>query len=85
MLEKQQAERELTLEKFGLQQKQTLLEAAEVVLEQHRVRAPFAGTVVLVRGRKGEWVEVGSPVLRLVAVDKLRAEGFFPSNRLRPS
>ena len=77
MLEKQQAEHEQTLQKFGLQLKQTELEAAQVVLEKHRVRAPFAGIIVLVRGRVGEWVEIGSPVLRLVAVDKLRAEGFL--------
>ncbi len=77
MLEKQQAEHELALEKFGLQLKQTELKAAQAVLEKHRLRAPFAGTVVLVRGRVGEWVEIGAPVLRLVAVDKLRAEGFL--------
>ena len=76
-LEKQQAEHELALDKFGLQLKQTELEAAQAVLEKHRVRAPFAGAVVLVRGRVGEWVEIGAPVLRLVAVDKLRAEGFL--------
>ena len=78
MLAKLQAEHELALEKFGLQLRQTDLEAAQVVLEKHRLRAPFAGTVVLIRGRAGEWVEIGAPVLRLVAVDKLRAEGFLP-------
>ncbi len=77
MLEKQQAEHELALEKFGLQLRQTELEAAQAVLEKHRLRAPFAGAVVLIRGRVGEWVEIGAPVLRLVAVDKLRAEGFL--------
>jgi macrolide-specific efflux system membrane fusion protein len=77
-LEKKQSEHELALEKFGQQLKQTELEAAQANLEKHRVRAPFAGTVVLVRGRVGEWVEIGAPVLKLVAVDKLRAEGFLP-------
>jgi RND family efflux transporter MFP subunit len=76
-LEQQQAEHDLALEGIGLQLKQTELEAAQVLLEKHRIRAPFAGTVVLVRGRVGEWVEIGSPVLRLVAVNKLRAEGFL--------
>jgi multidrug efflux pump subunit AcrA (membrane-fusion protein) len=76
-LEQQQAEHDLALEGIGLQLKQTELEAAQVLLEKHRIRAPFAGTVVLVRGRVGEWVEIGSPLLRLVAVDKLRAEGFL--------
>ena len=44
------------------------------------MRAPFAGVVALVRGRAGEWVEPGAPVLRLVAVDRLRAEGFAPAS-----
>ena len=77
-LEKQQAQHELTLEKIGLDLKQSELKLAEVLLEKHRLRAPFSGTVVLVRGRVGEWVEIGAPVLRLVAVDQLRAEGFLP-------
>jgi macrolide-specific efflux system membrane fusion protein len=60
-----------------VQLQQNELDAARLRLQQHQLRAPFAGIVVLVRGRIGEWVEVGVPVLRLVAVDKLRAEGFL--------
>lgn len=76
-LEKQQAEHDLMLEGFTLKLKENELEGAKLALERHRLRAPFAGTVVLVRGRVGEWVEMGDPVLRLVAVDRLRAEGFL--------
>jgi len=77
VLERQQAEHELKLKRFGVQLQQNELDAARLRLQQHQLRAPFAGIVVLVRGRIGEWVEVGVPVLRLVAVDKLRAEGFL--------
>jgi multidrug efflux pump subunit AcrA (membrane-fusion protein) len=76
-LERQQAEHELELDRLTLKLKAQELAAAELKREQHVVTAPFAGAVVLVRGRIGEWVEVGAPVLRLVAVDKLRAEGFL--------
>lgn len=76
-LERQQAEHELELDRLALKLKEQELAAAELKRDQHSVTAPFAGTVVLVRGRIGEWVEVGAPVLRLVAVDKLRAEGFL--------
>jgi len=79
-LEQRQAEHELALARFDQQLTQNLLEAAELRLEQHQIRSPFAGRVVLVRGRVGEWVEVGAPVLRLVATDKLRAEGFMPAD-----
>jgi len=78
-LEKQQAEHELALARFDQQLTQNLLEAAQLRLEQHQIRSPFAGSVVLVRGRVGEWVEVGAPVMRLVATDRLRAEGFLPA------
>jgi macrolide-specific efflux system membrane fusion protein len=82
-LERQQAEHELVLERFGVRLKRTELEAAQLQLAQHQLTAPFAGTLVLVRGRVGEWVEVGATVLRLVAVDKLRAEGFLSADQSR--
>jgi multidrug efflux pump subunit AcrA (membrane-fusion protein) len=81
-LEKQQAERELELARFDYQIKENALEAAMLDLELHHVRAPFAGVVTLIRGRVGEWVEPGTPVLRIVAADVLRAEGFAPADAL---
>lgn len=76
-LERQQAEHELKLDRLALKSKEQELAAAELKRDQHSLTAPFAGTVVIVRGRIGDWVEVGAPLLRLVAVDKLRAEGFL--------
>jgi multidrug efflux pump subunit AcrA (membrane-fusion protein) len=81
-LEKQQAERELELARFDAQIKENALEAAMLDLELHHVRAPFAGVVTVVRGRAGEWVEPGTAVLRIVAVDELRIEGFAPADKL---
>ena len=77
-LEKKQAEHDLLLEGFDLNLKENELEVAKLVLERHLVRAPFDGTVVLVRGRVGEWVELGAPVLSLVTTNQLKAEGFLP-------
>ena len=82
-LERKQAEHELELERYGVQLKQAQIESAQLQLMQHQITAPFAGQVVLIRGRVGEWVEVGDKVLRLVAVDKLRAEGFLPGDQAR--
>jgi multidrug efflux pump subunit AcrA (membrane-fusion protein) len=81
-LERQQAERELELARFDAQIKENALEAAMLDLELHHVRAPFAGVVTVVRGRAGEWVEPGTAVLRIVAVDQLRIEGFAPADKL---
>jgi multidrug efflux pump subunit AcrA (membrane-fusion protein) len=79
-LERKQAQRDMESDRFDLQLKETALAAAQLELELHSVRAPFAGVVALVRGRVGEWVQPGAPVLRLVAVDVLRAEGFAPAS-----
>lgn len=79
-LERRQAEHDVALEKFELRLKENALEAAKLELELHAVKAPFAGVVALIRGRPGEWVQPGTPVLRLVAIDKLRAEGFAPAD-----
>jgi multidrug resistance efflux pump len=75
-LERRQAEHDLALDKFELRLKENALEGAQLDLELHSVRAPFAGVVALVHGRLGEWVQPGTPVVRLVAIDRLRAEGF---------
>lgn len=84
-LERQQAEHELELARFELQVKQNALDAAQLDLELHRVRAPFAGVVALVRTHAGEWMEPGTPVVRLVAIDILRAEGFAPAGAANQS
>ncbi len=78
-LERKQAEHDIALERFELRLKENALDAAKLELELHAVKAPFAGVVALVRGRPGEWMQPGTPVLRLVAIDKLRAEGFAPA------
>ena len=76
-LEAAQAEHELELDQFDWKLKQQEVAAAKLRLAQHEVEAPFAGTVALIWARRGEWVELGAPVVRLVAIDKLRAEGFL--------
>lgn len=81
LLERKQAEHELALERFGVQLKQAEIDTAQLQFKQHQLIAPFTSRVVLIRGRIGEWVEVGDRVLRLVAVDKLRAEGFLAGDQ----
>lgn len=58
------------------QQRGADVELARSLLGQRRVTAPFQGTVVEVYRHEGEWVEPGEKILRLIRVDRLRAEGF---------
>lgn len=84
-LERQQAAHELELARYDLEVKSNACEAAQLELDLHAVRAPFAGVASLVRANVGEWVEPSAVVVRLVAVDRLRAEGFAPADAVDQS
>ncbi len=46
-------------------------------VDRRKIKAPFDGVVVEVDRRRGEWVEPGEKVLRIMRLDRLRAEGFL--------
>jgi len=63
--------------------------AADIGIVEHnlarrRVVAPFAGQVVEIFHRRGDWVETGEKVVRVVRLDRLRAEGFMDIQYVRP-
>ncbi len=51
-------------------------------LDRRAVKAPLTGIVVQVLRRKGEWVEPGEKVIRVLRIDRLRAEGFIAARDL---
>lgn len=53
-------------------------------LAKRKVVAPFAGQVVEIFRRRGDWVAPGDKVVRIVRLDKLRAEGFLDIQHVRP-
>ncbi len=63
------------------------LKGVEVDLGKHnveirRIAAPVNGVVVEILKHAGEWVEPGEKVLRIVSIDKLRAEGLIHVSKL---
>jgi RND family efflux transporter MFP subunit len=48
-------------------------------LERRSVLAPLRGMIVEVLRRRGEWVQPGDTVVRIVRLDRLKAEGFLPA------
>jgi multidrug efflux pump subunit AcrA (membrane-fusion protein) len=63
------------------------LKGVEVELGKHnieirRITAPVTGVVVEILKHQGEWVEPGEKVLRIVSIDKLRAEGLVHVSKL---
>ncbi len=78
-LESEQAEQDQRIATLEMNAKQNELDAAKAEVVRRRIRAPFDGVIVQVYVRKGEWVKPGQQALRIVNVDRLKAEGFVPA------
>ena len=55
---------------------QSEYEQSEELLRRHAVLSPMAGVVVAVEKHRGEWVEPGVELFRIIRTDRLRVEGF---------
>jgi macrolide-specific efflux system membrane fusion protein len=75
-LETEQALQDQTIAELEMNAKQNELTAAQAEVARRRILAPFDGVIVQVYVRKGEWVKPGQQALRIVNVDRLKAEGF---------
>jgi macrolide-specific efflux system membrane fusion protein len=81
-LEIEQAEHELALARLSSRLKEDELRLAEHQIQRRELRAPLGGIVAQVYRHRGEWVKPGEPVLRILRIDRLRAEGFIDSDFL---
>lgn len=77
----EQSEHEHRIAQAELRAKLNALQSAALRLARRQVTAPFAGIVAEVARARGEWVEPGDTVVRLVRMDRLRAEGFVDARR----
>lgn len=84
LLERRQAMHERSIREFELRMKEHAVAAARLDIELHELRAPTGGIVVLLRAEEGEWVEAGQPLVRLIVVERLRAEGFADAEAILP-
>jgi macrolide-specific efflux system membrane fusion protein len=80
-LESEQAVEEQKIAQLEMNAKQQELSATQAEVARRRILAPFDGVIVQVYVRKGEWVKPGQQALRIVNVDRLKAEGFVASAR----
>jgi multidrug efflux pump subunit AcrA (membrane-fusion protein) len=83
-LEVDKAGRERSLERLNVRLKEAELEAAQRAIERRRIVAPIGGKVVQIHRRRGDWVEPGMPVLRILRIDELRAEAFLDADAATP-
>jgi macrolide-specific efflux system membrane fusion protein len=69
------AERARQQNRLSARLKSKELELSQHNVEVRRIVAPINGVVVEVFRQTGEWVEPGDKVVRIVRIDRLRAEG----------
>jgi macrolide-specific efflux system membrane fusion protein len=66
------------------QLKQNDVDRAQLQLDRRQIRAPFPGMIVQWKRQRGEWVEAGTPVVRMIRLNRLRAEAFASAKSLPP-
>jgi RND family efflux transporter MFP subunit len=76
-LEGEQATHEQQIATLEMKRQESELNAARAQITRRRIVAPFDGVIVQIYARKGEWAEPGQKALRIVNVDRLKAEGFI--------
>ncbi len=78
-LEVEQATEDQEVSRLTVRSKENEVETASNNIERRRVLAPLSGVVVQIKRRRGEWVQLGDPILRILRTDHLRAEAFLNS------
>jgi len=76
----EQASIELDVQKTETARVKLEVQAAQIELARHVIRAPLSGEIVACGAEAGEWVNVGDPVCRIVPLDHLSVEGMVPLN-----
>ncbi|MCA9061845.1 MAG: HlyD family efflux transporter periplasmic adaptor subunit [Planctomycetaceae bacterium] len=72
-----QARSDSELQKLEVENLRKVLQMAQLRRDRRSIRAPFDGMIVEQQKHKGEWVESGEPVFRLIGLDVLNVEGFI--------
>jgi macrolide-specific efflux system membrane fusion protein len=82
VLDVEQSEHEFAVEELTAQLKENDLAVAVRNVERRQILSPIAGVVVEVNRRRGEWVQPGEQVCRILRIDRLRAEGFLSADEI---
>jgi RND family efflux transporter MFP subunit len=76
-LQVEQAELEVDLARAARELKENDVAVAEHGIRQRKIVAPLAGFVAQVNRHGGEWLQPGQTILRILRLDRLRAEGMI--------
>ncbi|QDT03159.1 dihydrolipoamide acetyltransferase [Rubripirellula lacrimiformis] len=75
-LELRQAEVDEKINELNLELARQQTELANLEVLRHQVVSPIDGVVVEIHRRPGDWVTEGEPMVRVIRLNRLRAEGF---------
>jgi RND family efflux transporter MFP subunit len=79
-LEFEQAGEDQEIARLTARLKENEVETGTFNVERRQIVSPIAGVVVQIKRHKGEWVQLGESIVRIVRVDHLRAEAFLNSH-----
>ena len=74
---------EIAQARYEVAGQEAVMRRSERDLEKTEIRAPFDGFVVAKRTEVGEWIEAGSPVCELVAIETVKARADVPESAIR--
>lgn len=81
-LDVEQAEHDVQIAVDDRRGKTNELKTAQLMLDRRSIVSPVSGVVAKIFHRRGEWVEPGEAVMRIVRMDRLRIEGFVNADQL---
>ena len=83
-LQIEQAELERRMTSLAADAKEVEVDAADSAIQRRTITAPLDGVVVQVFPHRGEWMQPGDPLARVIRTDRLRVEGYVDSTRWNP-
>jgi len=81
----EQAKRTGQTNELNEQLREQQVAIAEIQLSSRTISAPISGLITEVSIEKGEWVNSGQPIARIVNTDTLRFTGFADSREILPN
>ena len=81
-LELAQAQVDQRVQELQAELQQHQLELAELASSLQMIQSPIDGVVVERYRNLGDWVKAGEPLIRVIRLDRLRAEGFISADQL---
>lgn len=75
---------DLNVAKMTAEVHEAAVKAADETIARRKILSPMDGEVIARLKERGEWVNAGEPVLRVIRMDRLKVEGLLPAADFNP-